>query len=426
MDKIKISSIEIEKRVRTDMGDIDEMATSIKEHGLIEPIVLTEPSAEGDKPVLIAGERRLRALKKLGWTELTYGSHFKFMKDLTALQRKAIELEENVKRKQLSWQEELTAKRELFDLMQLIHGVPTGGRPKDGEARGFSMRDLSQMLGQSLGKLSEQIQMAKIVQQVPALGAAKNLAHAQRMLKIGTQIISVKKTATQASGSQDWTLYEGDFRNNADNIQANSVDLVWTGLPYGADVQSIPNNQRGAAQFKDSIEDAKSIIPEIVRQTVRVLRKDRYAVFCFGFDIYEDLYWTLEAQAALNIERKPFIWYKPGGWIAQNPLITYGSAYEALLIARKGSPTLLRPNQPNVFTCPPVNPSDRVYTTQKPIPLVEKFLFDMTTEGSTVVDFCAGSGTTGVAALRNKRKAIMFEKDKLACELIKMRMRTLK
>jgi ParB/RepB/Spo0J family partition protein len=63
-DKRATDSIKIGKRHRRDMGDIDALAKSISEIGLLHPIVVTK-----DK-TLVAGERRLAACKQLGWTDV--------------------------------------------------------------------------------------------------------------------------------------------------------------------------------------------------------------------------------------------------------------------------------------------------------------------------------------------------------------------
>ncbi len=54
---------------RTILGDADlaELAASLQEHGLVQPIVVRR---RGDRYQLIAGQRRLAAAKKLGWTNI--------------------------------------------------------------------------------------------------------------------------------------------------------------------------------------------------------------------------------------------------------------------------------------------------------------------------------------------------------------------
>jgi ParB family transcriptional regulator, chromosome partitioning protein len=58
---VPLSSIRIGKRHRKDLGDIRALAQSIAEIGLLHPPVIRPDG------VLIAGERRLRAVKILGW-----------------------------------------------------------------------------------------------------------------------------------------------------------------------------------------------------------------------------------------------------------------------------------------------------------------------------------------------------------------------
>lgn len=53
--------------VREKVGDVRELANSIREVGLMTPLLVAE---EGDHYILIAGHRRLTALRKLGWTEI--------------------------------------------------------------------------------------------------------------------------------------------------------------------------------------------------------------------------------------------------------------------------------------------------------------------------------------------------------------------
>ena len=54
---------------------------------------------------------------------------------------------------------------------------------------------------------------------------------------------------------------------------------------------------------------------------------------------------------------------------------------------------------------------ERDHPTQKPVALYEYLIRTYTNEGDTVLDNCAGSGTTGIAAFNTKRNAILIEKD---------------
>lgn len=60
-DTRPIDQIEIGERCRRDLGDIDALAKTIDELGLLQPIVITPDN------LLIAGARRIAAGRKLGW-----------------------------------------------------------------------------------------------------------------------------------------------------------------------------------------------------------------------------------------------------------------------------------------------------------------------------------------------------------------------
>ncbi|MCD6395980.1 MAG: ParB N-terminal domain-containing protein, partial [Spirochaetaceae bacterium] len=62
--QIRINDIQIKKRIRKDIGNINELAESMKLHGLMNPIVINKENE------LIAGYRRLASAKKLGWNKI--------------------------------------------------------------------------------------------------------------------------------------------------------------------------------------------------------------------------------------------------------------------------------------------------------------------------------------------------------------------
>ncbi len=86
--KVNISDIKIRKRIRKENGDIDSLMDSIRMHGLMNPIVISE------KYELIAGFRRLSAAKKLGWETISAN----VVDAKTKLTRLELELEENIQR----------------------------------------------------------------------------------------------------------------------------------------------------------------------------------------------------------------------------------------------------------------------------------------------------------------------------------------
>lgn len=93
---MKITDIIIEDRVRKDLGDLTLLKESILKHGLLYPIIVDSHNK------LIAGERRLTAIKELGWEEVDV-----IIKDISYKEALNVELMENITRKDFA-QEELT------------------------------------------------------------------------------------------------------------------------------------------------------------------------------------------------------------------------------------------------------------------------------------------------------------------------------
>ena len=104
---IDIDKIKVENRIRKDFGNITELAEDIKQNGLINPPVVI---AESDGTfTLLAGERRLRAMRSLGYKQVevrTWGS-------LTDEQKLNIEISENEVRKDFSKSERIEYARRL-------------------------------------------------------------------------------------------------------------------------------------------------------------------------------------------------------------------------------------------------------------------------------------------------------------------------
>lgn len=90
---------------------IEELALTIRTHGIIQPIVVREI---GGKFELIAGERRWRAVQTLGWEEIPA-----IVKDFNDTETASVALIENLQREELSSIEEAVAYAKLLELHDL-------------------------------------------------------------------------------------------------------------------------------------------------------------------------------------------------------------------------------------------------------------------------------------------------------------------
>jgi ParB/RepB/Spo0J family partition protein len=77
---IDINDIKIVRNIRTEIGDVSSLMTSIRENGLLEPIGVARMKNEY---ILVYGHRRYLALKKLGRKSLEVGKEIILTKDIT-------------------------------------------------------------------------------------------------------------------------------------------------------------------------------------------------------------------------------------------------------------------------------------------------------------------------------------------------------
>lgn len=114
IQNLKIIDVEPNKeqpRRNFDEESIEELASSIKEYGVIQPIIVTK---KNDYYQIVAGERRWRASKKAGISEIPA-----IVRDYDEQKNSEIALIENIQRQDLNPIEKAMAIRELLDTYNL-------------------------------------------------------------------------------------------------------------------------------------------------------------------------------------------------------------------------------------------------------------------------------------------------------------------
>lgn len=111
---IKIDDVipnRFQPRLTFNEDELNELTASIKQHGIIQPLVLRKI---GDKYEIIAGERRFKAAVKAGLSEIPA-----IITELDDKESAEVAVVENIQRKQLSALEEAKSYKRLLDLGQL-------------------------------------------------------------------------------------------------------------------------------------------------------------------------------------------------------------------------------------------------------------------------------------------------------------------
>ena len=220
-------------------------------------------------------------------------------------------------------------------------------------------------------------------------------------------------------------LYQGDCLEVMKNIPDKSVDLVLTDPPYGTTAckwDSVIPLEPMWKELKRIIKKNGAIVlfgAEPFSSTLRISNKD------YKYD------WIWEKNTGTNFlhaKRMPirftenihvFIegssWYYPQKTTGHAPTNSgvgrnTGNVYSGnSKVNYKGGDTTRFPK--NIIEFKSVNNYKRVHPTEKPVDLMEYLIKTYSNEGDVVLDFCAGSGTTGVAAKNLNRDFIGIEMD---------------
>jgi ParB family transcriptional regulator, chromosome partitioning protein len=102
-------------RTRFEESALEDLSASIKEHGIIQPLIVSREE-NGPGYILIAGERRLQASKLAGLSEVPV-----IVRQTTDQQKLELALIENIQRADLNPLEEANAYQQLADEFKLSH-----------------------------------------------------------------------------------------------------------------------------------------------------------------------------------------------------------------------------------------------------------------------------------------------------------------
>ena len=233
-------------RAREIYEDLDELAETIKDKGLIQPIAVQE-TEDPEMFLLLAGGRRFAAMVRAKLMPIPARV---FPKDMDELDRKEIELVENIYRKDMRWQEKSRLEREIHELFVEKYGEATSGGP-GGMDRGHSIADTAAILGKERTSVGKSIALANALDDHPELVAAKNEAEARNILRKlrrtqedrAAQEHFDKVVQSDGVGRIKYRLgnayTQGDFFERCAELPGGNASLVEIDPPYGIDLQKV-------------------------------------------------------------------------------------------------------------------------------------------------------------------------------------------
>lgn len=399
---------------------LTDLANSISQRGLLHPIVTRgDPS----NPVLVAGERRLRAIESLealgigithnGTSYAPGMAPFVTLGELTPLEAEEAELDENLKREDLSWQEEAAAVARLHAL-RVAQAALVGESHSIADTAKELNPDASEATGAANYAHSSTRQKVLLADHLdnPEVAAAKSAKDAFKLLRKQEDQEKNRELAARIGptfNSSVHSLIHADCLEWLPSIPDNSYDVILIDPPYGMGADSfgdgagkLVNSEHG---YPDSYGSWVELISVLCPQLWRVAKPQSHAyIFC---DI--DNFHELKAKMGL------------AGWYCfRTPLTVYKLASGRVPLPEQGP---RRQSEWILYAIKGWRPVTAIYSdvipckleenlghgANKPIELYIDLLRRSIRPGDTVLDCFAGTGTIFPAAHALKVKAIGVE-----------------
>jgi hypothetical protein len=377
-----VADIEVGERHRHDLGDLQSLATSIAENGLLHPIAITSENK------LIAGARRLEACKVLGWSRVPVT-----VVDLVNIVTGS--LAENIYRKAFTPSESVA-------IADAIEPLESGkARQRQGQRTdklpgkfprsesGRALDNLARAVGcdrKTLVKRREVVHAAEsdprfqpLVEAMDKTGKV-NRYHSELKRALAEQ-------ASAPSTPPDARVIVGDWREQCHVIADNSVHLIFTDPPWEA---------RFVPEYADLAKfAARVLVPggslvcnvgqHVLPYVLRLLMDQPQLTWWHPLTVLHS-----DARSGNALDKGVYITCKPLLWFV------------------KGKSRATKRMVRDSFRSDPGNKTiDHPWA--QGLDEAKYYIEPLTNKNSLVVDCYLGGGTTGVAAVQLGRRFVGFE-----------------
>lgn len=435
MTEYNIECIKIKpERQRKDLGDLTDLKNSLTQVGLINPIVI-EPAEIAGTFYLIAGERRFTA-----WTQLAQAGKVRpfiqatLLSDLDEATRQLIELEENIKRKDLTWQEQISAIAKIYYLKDFQNMEEAGtylgmsdsnvskalqvynnlSNPKVAQAPNYSaaytivqrenaraLDNMSLELNSFFKNAMQEEILNDTATDIISQGTEGSLRDSQKENHAGEASCSKLETA-EGLRSQPGKCYcspyeirQGDFIQFAQSYKGEPFDLIHLDFPYGINHdRSKQGNTANFGTYEDSEDVYKTLVKAFLENQDRLVAEKAHCICWLSLRFLE---WTKEAfaQAGWACHMQPLIWHKSDNkGIIADVQCGFRNVCEYALFFVRGRKAVVK-NISNLYSGPTTK---RFHASEKPLPMLKYFFSGLCDRYSRVLDPTCGSGTAIMAA----------------------------
>ena len=405
-----VIAVDRDKRQRREL-DSKGLIDSIAKRGVLNPIIVERETDASGCHRLMAGERRWLASQELGLPDIPV----RFADELDPIEAQIYELEENIKRKNLEWQDTVRATVRIHDLYR--NQNPGWSQDETAEALGITKGTVSIYL-----TIGDHIEHDEKISSQDTARAAYNVISGRRKREEAAIIDSLlqprkKQNAEPAIGatlerttvvempSHDFRSLQNpaknilleDFRHWAPRYSGPPFNLINCDFPYGISVFEGP--QAGGERhhaYDDSRETHFTLLDALLDNFDRIASRSCHVVYWFSMQYYEPILSRIRDKVPeLIVHPHPLIWIKSdNSGIASDPQHFPRHIYEtALLMSRN------RRNLVSLASDAYSAPTDRTWHVHtKPEPVLKYFFAMLIDRHTSFLDPTCGSGSSVRAA----------------------------
>ena len=382
-------------RQRKEIKNIQDLVDSISRIGLINPIVIKKDGT------LIAGERRLSAWKQLMEASRVLGNDLhdsipvRFLEDLSDTEARVIELDENTRREDISWQERAAAVRE-------IHSILSSSNEE------WTVKKTADHIGYTLGHVSKFLALTaeqnERVQKAPTIQAALRAVKRERDRKVADVVTELETGVFENSNVEKpetglFAIKQADAISFMRDYQGPKFNIIHCDFPYGINFQKGWNGSTEHwGGYQDSPDIYWALLNALADSWENIAAPSAHLVFWFSMHHYSaTMNFFAKRLPQVKLDPFPFIWHKSDNrGSLPDPYRGMRRVYETALFGRTQDRTTVQAVS-NVFTHPAARVS-AIHVSEKPVEVLSHLFRMLIDTNSTVFDPTCGSGTAIIAA----------------------------
>jgi len=412
---------------------IDDLLESIPRRGVLVPIIVTSEQGPNGQPFkLIAGERRYTASRQLKLESIPA----RLLDDLSPTEQRVVELEENLRRKDLGWQDQCLAMASVHEILSQAGG-PDWGYNNTAENLGFSpswvnrccriAKELHRDNVRHMESATRAYNFLTREDERVASDAISNLLHTATaaaseaiesasggnplddLLNAST---APEKGGTGASTTAfqsarqaplitpaDQSILHQSFLDWAPTYTGEPFNLIHCDFPYGVNVfGGAWSGKLTTPGYNDSPDIYTDLIKCLCENLDRVMAHSGHLVFWLSGDIKiqaRTLQMFAELAPTLAFNNFPLVWLKSDNvGIVPDPKREPRRIYETALIASREDRLLVRP----VANAIAAQTNKEHHPHTKPEPVLKHFLQMFVDSNTRFLDPTCGGGSSLRAA----------------------------